>query len=323
MSKAKYRYNTQTLSYERAEATLKEKLLRVLGYLMTGVVFVCLTVFFTYTLFESPKEKHLRAQNEELKLHYEVLKNRMTEFEGVLDNIQERDDNIYRTIFEAEPIPSNIRKAGIGGVNRYKDLENLEESDLVVNTYTRLDQLAKQLYIQSKSFDEVIEMARQKEKMLASIPAIQPISNRDLTRVASGFGYRIHPVYKVQKMHTGIDFTASVGTEIYSTGNGVVEKVETKRNGYGKNVVINHGYNYKTLYGHMSAFNVRVGQKVKRGDVIGYVGNTGTSTGPHLHYEVIKSGRKINPVNFFFNDLTPAEYELMIDLSSNANQSFD
>lgn len=323
MSRAKYRYNPQTLSYERTQRTAKDYVLLVLSYLVTGSVFALVVILIDNTFFESPKERRLREENEEILLHLNLIKEEMTLMDDVVQDIEHRDNNIYRVIFEAEPIPNNIRRAGIGGVNRYQDLETLEESELLISTYQRLDDLKKRVYTQSKSFDKVYEMAKQKEKMLASIPAIQPIGNRDLTRVASGFGYRIHPVYKMRKMHTGIDFTAQVGTEIYATGNGVVERVENKKRGYGKNVIINHGYNYKTLYGHMSDFNVREGQKVKRGDVIGYVGNTGTSTGPHLHYEVIKSNKKIDPINFFFNDLSAEEYELMIEISSNANQSFD
>ena len=323
MSKTKYKYNPKTLSYEREELGLKDWFLKAFSFLATGGVFALMFIVVFYLFFDSPKEKQLIRENEQLKLQYKILNNRMNQLAGVLENIQERDDNIYRTIFEAEPIPDNIRKAGFGGANRYESLTGYDHSNLVVNTTKRLDQIAKQMYIQSKSLDDVLEMARQKEKMLASLPAIMPVANEDLTRVASGFGMRIHPILKIRMKHTGMDFTAPTGTDIYSTGDGIVEKVEYSRNGYGKHIIVSHGYGYKTLYAHMSDFSVKRGQRVKRGDILGKVGNTGRSSGPHLHYEVIKDGRKINPVHFYSNDLSPEEYDLMIELSSRTNQSFD
>lgn len=323
MKKANYRYNPQTLTYEKVKTTIKSRLFRAISVILTGMVFAAVIVFIAYSYFDSPKELRLKREIEQLAIQYDIINKRMVQVETVLEDVQKRDDNIYRVIFEAEPIPVNIRKAGIGGVNRYKDLEGYGNSDLVIETNRRLDKIAKQLYIQSKSFDEVFEMAKQKEKMLASIPAIQPLSNNDLTRVASGFGQRIHPIYKTRKMHEGMDFTAKIGTEIYVTGNGIAVEVVESRKGYGNHVVIDHGYGYQTLYAHMESFNVKKGQKVNRGDVIGYVGNTGTSSGPHLHYEVMKNEHKINPVNFYFNDLTPSEYEKMIEISSASNQSFD
>ena len=323
LKKSNYRYNPQTLTYEKVKSTLRHKLFRVFSVILTGFVFASIIVFIAYVYFDSPKELRLKRELEHLTLEYENIQRRMEQLEVVMEDIQKRDDNIYRVIFEAEPIPENIRKAGIGGVNRYKSLEGYSYSDLLIETSERLDKIAKQLYIQSKSFDEVFKMAKQKEKMLASIPAIQPVSNIDLTRVASGFGMRIHPIYKTRKMHEGMDFTAKVGTDIYATGSGTVIEVVESRKGYGNHVIINHGYGYQTLYAHLESFNVRTGQKVNRGDVIGYVGNTGTSSGPHLHYEVIKNLRKINPVNFYFNDLSPEEYEKMIEISSASNQSFD
>ena len=323
MSKIKYRYNTKTLTYERLELKLKHKVLRVLSYLATGSVFAAITVFIAWNYFDSPKEKQLKREIEQLNYQYEVLSGKLGEIEDVLGDLQDRDDNIYRVIFEAEPIPDNLRKAGFGGVNRYKDLEGYDNSELMIETSKKLDKISKQLYIQSKSFDEVVKLAKNKSVLLASIPAIQPISNKDLTRLASGFGYRTHPIYKTQHFHTGIDFTANVGTEIYATGDGIVARADAEVQGYGNHVVIDHGFGYETLYGHMSKIAVRAGQKIKRGDIIGYVGNTGTSTGPHLHYEVIKNKNKINPVNFFYNDLSPAEYELVLKLSSKSTQTFD
>ena len=241
----------------------------------------------------------------------------------VLDDVQNRDDNIYRVIFEADPIPKSIRKAGYGGVNRYENLKGFNNSDLITNTSEKVDQISKQLYIQSKSFDDIIELAKNKTDMLAALPAIQPVSNKNLSRMASGYGYRIHPIYKTRKMHSGMDFSAKTGTPIYATGDGKISKVRRSRRGYGNHVVIDHGYGYKTLYAHMKKYAVKKGQKVKRGEVIGYVGSTGTSVAPHLHYEVHKDGRKINPVNFYFNDLNPEEYEKMLEISSQNNQSFD
>lgn len=323
MSKIKYRFNTKSLTYERAKLTPREIALRVLSYLATGLVFSTVVIVLAYRFLDSPKEKQLLRENENLKIQYEILNKRVELLADVLEDLQKRDDNIYRVIFEAEPIADNIRKAGFGGVNRYKELEGYDNSQLVIEATKKIDRLAKQMYIQSKSFDEVFNLAKNKEIMLASIPAIQPISNKDLTRLASGFGYRTHPIYKIQHLHTGLDFTAPIGTEIYAAGDGTVKEVNIEPRGYGMHVIISHGFGYETLYAHMSKFAVKPGQKVKRGEVIGYVGNTGTSTGPHLHYEVIKNGEKINPINFFYNDLTPEEYQKMIEISSQAGQSFD
>ena len=241
----------------------------------------------------------------------------------VLADMQNSDDNIYRTIFEAEPLNYSVREAGFGGSNRYKELEKMENSKMVLLTAKRLDILTRKVVVQSKSYDDLVKMAVNKEKMLTSIPAIQPIANKDLERTASGWGYRIHPIYKIRKFHYGIDFTAPTGTEIYVTGDGVVEKIDRSQRGYGNSIIINHGYGIKTIYGHMNAFNVKQGQKVKRGDVIGFVGNTGLSTAPHLHYEVERNGEKVNPINYFFNDLTADEYDRMIDISMRPGQSFD
>lgn len=323
MPKIKYKYNPNTLNYEKIQLSFKDYFKRLLTFLLVGMFFAGIILSIAYTFFDSPKELSLKRDNEALRKQYELLNKDMQQIETVLADMQNRDDNIYRVVFEAEPIADNIRQAGIGGVNRYSDLEGYQNSELIIESTYRLDKIAKRMYVQSKSFDDVIEMARTKEDLLASLPAIQPVANKNLRRVASGYGYRIHPIYKVRKMHTGMDFSAPVGTEIFATGDGVVSHVINRQSGYGRHVIIKHGFGYETLYGHMSKSNVRVGQKVKRGDIIGYVGNTGTSSAPHLHYEVIKDDRKINPANFYFNDLTPEEYDLMIELSSHANQSFD
>jgi murein DD-endopeptidase MepM/ murein hydrolase activator NlpD len=323
MPNVKYHFNTHTLKYERVVVSWKKRLLRMLGWLATAVVFGAFIMFFAYNFFDSPKEKRLRRDLELTSYELELLKQRTNQISEVLADIQERDNTIYRVIFEAEPIPATVRQAGYGGIDRYKSLRDYYNSDMLVDVTRRIDQLSKQLYVQSKSFDEVWGLVKNKATMLAAIPAIQPVANKDLTRVASGYGWRLHPIYKTQKMHTGMDFTAPVGTEIYATGNGTVHKVEMDGRGYGNNVIVSHGYGYETLYGHMSKIRVRPGQKVKRGDLLGFVGNTGTSTGPHLHYEVRKNSNPVNPVNFYFNDLTPEEYERMLEISSRAGQAFD
>ena len=323
MAKAKYRYNPHTLSYDKIELTFRDKLFRGSMILGASLIIGIGIYFITDAFVDSPKEKQLKQKNSELLSQYEILDKKAEQLEVVLKDIQRRDDNIYRVIFEAEPIANEIREAGFGGVNRYKELENLSNADLIIGTSKKLDKLSKQLYIQSKSFDEVFEMAKKKEEMLASIPAIQPVSNEDLTRMASGYGYRTDPVYKTTKFHAGMDFTAPRGTPIYATGDGKIIQADAKNRGYGNHVRIDHGYGYVTLYAHMSKFNCRVGQKVKRGDVIGYVGNTGKSVGPHCHYEVRKNGEPINPVNFYFNDLTPEQYAKMLELASDPSQALD
>ena len=323
MAKVKYYYDTKTLSYKRIELSGLNRLKRLFYFLIgsafTGLIMVI--VFFQF--FDSPKEKKLNREIDILTTQYDIVEDKLNQVELVLDDIQNRDDNIYRVIFEAEPIPKSIRKAGYGGVNRYQNLKGYNNSELIINTSEKIDQITKQLYIQSKSYDDIIELAKNKADMLAALPAIQPVSNKNLSRMASGYGYRIHPIYKTRKMHSGMDFSAKTGTEIYATGDGKISKVRKSRRGYGNHVVIEHGYGYKTLYAHMSKYIVRKGEKVKRGEVIGYVGSTGTSVAPHLHYEVHKDGKKINPVNFYYNDLNPEEYEKMLEISSQNNQSFD
>lgn len=323
MSKIKYRFDTKSLTYEKVTVSIKKRVWQVLSYLATGLVFATITIWFAYNYLNSPKEIQLKREIEELTLQYELLNNRMDEVIAVLGDIEDRDNNIYRTIFEAEPIPLSVRKAGFGGVDRYKDLQGFKSSDLMIETTKRLDRIGKQLYIQSKSFDEVAKLAKNKAQLLSSIPAIQPISNKDLRHQPSGFGWRTHPIYKTSEFHPGMDFSAPQGTEIYATGDGTIERADATAQGYGNHVVINHGYGYKTLYGHMHKFAVKKGQKVKRGQLIGYVGSTGLSTAPHVHYEVIKGDQKVNPINYYYNDLTPEEYKKLIELSSQSSQSFD
>ena len=323
MAKTKYFYNANTLKYEKVVVNVWRRIWGGFGFLATALVFAAIFVLLAYKYVDSPKEKSLKRDINRLNEQYDNLQGRMEQMKVVLKDLQDRDDNIYRTIFEAEPIPIDIRQAGIGKNDKYKSLEGYTYSDLMTETTRKLDKITKQMYVQSKSYDELQKLVKTKEDLLASVPAIQPVSNKKLDRIASGFGYRIHPIYKTAKMHTGIDFTAAQGTEIYATGDGIVAEADASMRGYGNCVVINHGYGYKTLYGHMLRSKVRPGQKVKRGEVIGYVGSTGTSTGPHLHYEVRRGNNPINPINFFFNDLTPEEYEKMTEIADRSNQSFD
>jgi len=326
MVKKKYRFNPDTLNYERIGFSIKEKTTKILAYFSSSLAFSLILFLAVIYFYETPRTKALMRENQELLSQYELLLKDLEKVENVLADLQQRDDNIYRVIFETDPIPSSVRKAGFGGTNKYTHLENLSNSALVIETSRKLDILSKGAYIQSKSFDEVMKLALNKEDMLASIPAIQPITNRDLKRTASGWGYRIHPIYKVRKMHWGMDFTAPVGTPVFATGNGKVAEVagsKSTRNGFGMSVTINHDYGYKTIYAHLSGFNVTQGQSVKRGDIIGYVGNSGTSTAPHLHYEVHKDGQKVNPAFYYFKDLTAEEYDRMIAISANIGQTLD
>ncbi len=323
MSKSKYRFNHETLSFIRVRPSLKEKFFKGVTYLMATIV-ITITYYSIYTsFFDTPKERGLKREKQELLLQFEILNGKYGQVEAVLKDIQQRDANIYRTIFEAEPIPLSIRTAGIGGVDRYSELEDLSNSDIVVESAKKLGILSKLVESQSKSFDEIIELAKNKETMVRCVPNIQPISNKDLTRVASPFGLRIHPFYKVLKMHAGMDFTAPTGTEVYATGEGVVFDIDRSKRGYGNTVIIDHGFGYKTLYAHLSEILVSPGTKVRRGAVVGLVGNTGMSLAPHLHYEVRLNDNPIDPINFYFNDLTPAEYSKLIEISSQSTQSFD
>lgn len=323
MTKVKYYYDTKTLSYKKIERSKVQMLKRVVLFITSSTAIALGLVLLFFTLFDSPKEKELKREIDNLLVQYELLDDQILNSALILDELQERDDNIYRVIFEAEPIDASIRKAGFGGVNRYKKYEGFNHSDLISDLNKKVDQLSKAIYVQSKSFDDVFNLAQNKEEMLAHIPAIQPVANKNLKRMASGYGKRIHPVYKTKKMHWGMDFSAPKGTEVYATGDGKVEKVKRSKRGYGNQVRINHSYGYKTFYAHLDKYIVKKGQFVKRGDLIGYVGSTGTSTAPHLHYEVVKGKKKVNPVNYYFNDLTSEEYDRMLELSSQENQSFD
>ena len=323
MAKVNYRFNPESLSFDKIGTSFKIWILKAFTYFTASIVifFFYLIIFQHY--FDSPKEKALIRLNQQKDLQFEIMQKKLDQMSKVLDDMQERDDNIYRTIFEAEPISKTVREAGFGGVNRYEELESATNSELIVNTAKSLDIISKRLYIQSKSYDEVIEKALNKEHLLACLPAIQPISNKNLTRAASGYGWRIHPIYKIRKFHEGMDFSSPPGTNIYATADGIVAVMERNPDrGFGNMVTLDHGFGYRTLYAHMEGFNVKLGQKVKRGDIIGYVGSTGLSTAPHLHYEVHKNGRPVNPINFYFNDLTPSEFDQIIDISSRGAQTF-
>lgn len=323
MPKTKYKFNHETLSFDRIRLGIRQTFLRLFGYFVASLFLAGIYGFIFAFVFDSPQEKALKREIEQLTLQYELMNREMDNVEKVLGHLQETDDNLYRTIFETEPLPSSYREGGIGGVNRYAELEGFTNSQLVIETSERLDKIRKKIYVQSQSFDELIAYASEKEEMLASIPAIQPISNKDLKRTASGFGYRIHPIYKISKFHSGMDFTAPTRTEVYATGNGVIRTVKSARRELGNHIVVDHGFGYQTVYGHLDGFNVREGQKVKRGDVIGFVGSTGLSTAPHLHYEVLVNGRQVDPALYYFNDLTPEEYERMLEISSKSGQTFD
>jgi len=288
---------------------------------MSGMVFAVVVLVIAYNFFSSPKERMLEREIDQYKQQYELLSERMTRVDAVLKDMENRDDNIYRVIFEAEPIPSTVRSASYGGADRYAKLEGYDNSKLIIEITKKLDLLSRRLYVQSKSYDEVLELAKNKTQMMASIPAIIPIKG-GADKICCGFGYRLHPIYKTLQMHPGVDITSPRGTPIYATGDGVVQSpAGNYLTGYGICVVINHGYGYESLYGHMSRKVVSEGQKVKRGELIGYVGSTGMATGPHLHYEVWKSGSRVNPVNYFYNDLTPAEWQKVIEASSKITQS--
>jgi murein DD-endopeptidase MepM/ murein hydrolase activator NlpD len=323
MARIKYYYDTETCKYERVKTKKSDIILNALGILsLTVAMAVGLLILYT-NYFESPKELLLKNEVNELKYYYSKLEEDVALMNKTLHGIEHRDDNIYRAVLGAERIDKSIREAGIGGVDRYSDIrdKNIIHKDLIVELREKADKLKRKLYIESKSQDEVVSLAEKKEAQFAAIPAIQPIANKQLQALASGYGMRIHPIYKVKKMHTGIDFAAPIGTPIYATADGKVEEVSIRYSGYGKAIVIDHGFGYKTRYAHMHDFAIKQGQTVKRGELIGYVGNTGVSTAPHLHYEVLLNGILINPVHYFFNDLSPAEYEKIVELASIENQS--
>ena len=323
MLNTKYKFNPDSLSFDKVKLNLKTVLVRLSAYFIGSVLVAIVYWLIFIMIFDSPKEKVLRREIDQLTIQYNLINREMGNIEKIIEELQKTDDNLYRTIFGAEPIPATLRRGGEGGINRYNNLEGYNNSKLVIETTSRLDQIQRKLYLQSKSFEEIVQMAQGKEDMLKSIPAIMPISNKDLTRTASGFGLRMHPIYKIVMPHNGMDFTAPTGTDVYATGDGTISVVQDLQRGLGKHIVIDHGFGYTSTYAHLNGFNVRRGQKVRRGDIIGYVGNTGTSVAPHLHYEITLNGNYVNPINYYFEDLTPNEYERIIEIASKTGQSFD
>ncbi|MCF1192529.1 M23 family metallopeptidase [Mangrovimonas sp. AS39] len=323
MSKVKYYYDPETLSYRKIERKKRRTFKYISVFLLASALFGFLSVFISSQYIESPKERALKRELSNLQLQYQLINKKMNEAEAVLSSIEDRDNNIYRLYFEANPIPEEQRRAGFGGINRYKDLEGFNNSKLIIETNKRLDILQKQIVVQSKSLDEIAKLAEEKEKLLAAIPAIQPVRNEDLRRMASGYGVRSDPFTKARKMHWGMDFSAPRGTPIYATGDGVVTRADNRATGYGNHIEIDHGYGYVTIYGHLYKYNVKKNQKVKRGDLIGFVGSTGRSEAPHLHYEVHKDGERINPINFYYGSLTAEEFDELLQHASMENQSLD
>jgi murein DD-endopeptidase MepM/ murein hydrolase activator NlpD len=323
MARQKFKFNPTTLNFEKISYEFRDYLLSALKYLFAGLVIGAIGVVLYASFFKDPATAQLEREVKFLKKQIKDFNYQLDTLEQFAGDLQDKDDNVYRSIFGSEPYPEHLRIGGVGGRDRYRDMRGFSNSEELIETRRRIEALQRGMVAQSKSFEEVFELAKAQDQMLMSMPAIQPVSNKDLKRIASGFGVRVHPIYRIAKMHTGLDFTADVGTEIYATGNGVVSLVENKFSGYGYHVMINHGYGYETLYGHMSKILVRPGEHVTRGQVIGYVGNTGTSTGPHLHYEVVKNGEKVDPAFYFYSDITPEQYEDLLQRAANANQSFD
>lgn len=323
MSKQHFKYNPKTLSYEEVKISFGRKVFRVVLWLAPNVLVAVLFAFFFTRQIDSPKEREMKEKLTRYESEIKRMNEDMEYAERALEAIQGRDEDLYRTALHAKEFPEELRMMGAGGSDRYAHLANLPNSELLISTATRLDKLERRLHAQSLSFTELIKLAKNNEAMLSHIPAIQPVRNSELKRGISGFGYRVDPIYRTRMMHSGVDFTAAKGTEVYVTGDGYVEEIENKRWGYGKSIIINHGFGYKTRYAHLSAFKVEKGQKVKRGELIGLIGSTGKSTGPHLHYEVVKDGTKVNPIGYFHSDLTPEQYEQMLEMSENSYKAMD
>lgn len=323
--KVKYYYDTESLAYRKINPKKRTKFGYAALFLLASALFgfLCMVILINTPYFETPKTKLLTRELDNMKINYAILNKKMDQADEVADALEERDNNLYRAYFNSAPIPEEDRKAGFREANRYKELEGYNNSDLVINTSKRADILTKALAVQSKSLDEILKLAKAKNKLLEAIPAIQPVKNEDLKQMASGFGYRSDPFTKVRKMHEGMDFTAKTGTPIFATGDGVVKNADNSLSGYGNHIEINHGFGYKTLYGHLSKYKVRPGQRVKRGDVIGFVGSTGRSQAPHLHYEVHKDGKVVNPLNFYYGNISAAEYVVISKIANQENQSLD
>ena len=325
MAKVKYYYDSENLAYRKIKTRKRKKFGVIALFLVASALFgfLCFIVLLNTPYFETPKDRLQAREIENLKLNFSILNKKMDQVDDVVADIENRDNNLYRVYFNISAIPDSVRKSGYGDINRYKKLAGYDNSQLVINTTKRVDVLTKELVIQSKSLDIILDLAKAKNKFLAAIPAIQPVRNENLKRLASGFGYRTDPFTKARKMHKGMDFSAKIGTPIYATGDGVIAKADNTASGYGNHIVIRHGYGYETLYGHLSKYNARAGQRVKRGDIIGYVGSTGRSEGPHLHYEVHKDGNVVNPLNFYYGNISAIEYVAISKLANQENQSLD
>jgi len=323
MKKIKYFFNTHTLRFEKVEVPLRVRLLQTFGFIAASIVTGVIIVIVMFQYIDSPKEKLLRQQNQAYKESYSVLQERVKQLELQMNELENRDNDVYRSIFEADPIPDSARVKAMEAKKEVQLIQNLSNSDLLESMVGQLNNLSLRMAYQTKSFTEITDMVKNKEKLLKAIPAIQPVSNKNLNRVASGFGYRVDPLYKDYRLHAGLDFAAPSGTPIYATADGVVQAAGFNTDGYGNKVVINHGYGYQTLYGHMVRVKAKVGQRVTRGEVIGYIGSTGKSTGPHCHYEVIKRGTKVDPVYYFYNDLTPAQFDRILKAAATNKQSLD
>jgi|TARA_B100001093_G_scaffold236648_1_gene226733 murein DD-endopeptidase MepM/ murein hydrolase activator NlpD len=325
MSKSKFYYDKKSLSFKEIKTSNRVKIINISTFIFVTFIFGIISLFILISTpyLNTPTELSQDRELKNYEFQLEILNKRLNQLENVLNNLELRDNNIYRVLFEANPIDPDIRKAGFGGINRYSDLEGFKNSNLIIETTKKIDILTKQLVIQSKSLDEIETLAKNKQLMLAAIPSIQPIKNDDLNRIASGYGIRTDPFDKSRKMHSGMDFSAPRNTPVYAASNGIISRADNRAIGYGKHIRINHGFGYLTLYAHLNSYNVVRGQNVKKGDIIGFVGNTGRSKGVHLHYEVHKDGKKVNPVNYFYSNLSAEEFDEILKISSQENQSLD
>ncbi|MBY0485766.1 MAG: M23 family metallopeptidase [Flavobacteriaceae bacterium] len=322
--KVKYYYDTENLAYHKIKPQKRKKVGYALLFLIASALFgfLCFVILMNTPYFETPKDKIQAREIENMKVRYAILNKKVETIDEVASDLEQRDNNLYRVYFNSAPI-SEEKRRGIIDRNRYKELEGFNNSDLVINTSEKVDGISKALAVQSKSLDEILKLAKAKDKLLSAVPAIQPVKNEDLKHMASGFGYRTDPFTKARKMHEGMDFTAATGTPIYATGDGIVKNADNSLSGYGNHIEITHGFGYLTLYGHLSKYKVRSGQRVKRGDIIGYVGSTGRSEAPHLHYEVHKDGKVVNPINFYYGNISAAEYVVISKIANQENQSLD
>ncbi|HVD97147.1 MAG TPA: M23 family metallopeptidase [Cytophagaceae bacterium] len=323
MSKIKYYYDTETCKFERLKTSVSDVVINTAGFVILSLVFATGLLFAYSYFFQSPREQYLSRENKDLNFYYKLMNREMTAMDKMLVSLQEKDDQVYRSIFESKPVSSSVRNSGIGNMEIYRELldKNMSQQELILSTLDKLNRLKKKAYVQSKSYEDILVLSKQKAALLAAMPAIQPLSNPNLTKLVSGFGYRMHPIYKVRLFHTGVDFSAARGTPVYATGDGVIITTARNLGGYGNEIEVDHGFGYVTKYAHLESFNVKIGQKVKRGELIGYSGSSGAATAPHLHYEVIHDGVKVNPIHYFFKDLNSEQYKKILELAEQENQS--